>query len=247
MKRSISETGHAVNIANFKLLADKCERFGAAYNPSNESVTVSNMLTLWTNSDAEHTTLIVTKASTKEPINQREILFEPLDELVTRVLRSLNSTKASIQVKADAKGIGDVIRGVDLTRPKPVDTGDGEVDTISRSHQSFVQRADRFKQLIELLKTVTDYKPNEPELKTGRLDLYYNQLKEANDNMGIIVSRLEKSLINRNTYLYRGEDCIIETAKRCKDYVCSLYGSTSAEFRMVSGISFRDMMPKRVV
>ncbi len=246
MKKSTSETGHAVNIANFKTLTDKCEAFGADYQPSNVRITLANMRNLWAACDATHTEFLVTKQGTKEPINERELLFEPLNKLVTRILRYLASTQASDNVKLDVKGLCDEIRGKNLTKTT-TDSGDAEVDTISQSHQSYVQRTDRFKQLIALLKTIALYKPNEADLQLASLAALYEALKTANDGMGVVVAELQKALVERNNALYMGDDCLVETGKFCKEYVAGLYGPRSGLYRMVSGIAFRNLMPKGIV
>lgn len=70
---SNSETGHSVNISNFKLMIDKCTAFGAPYNPSNTDLTIANMTTLWTTGDTAHQTLTSAIQTAKNPINARKI------------------------------------------------------------------------------------------------------------------------------------------------------------------------------
>ncbi len=116
MSKSTSETGHAVNISNFKLLIDACTSFGADYQPSNEALLLPAMMEQWTAVGEANAALSKAEADMKEPINQREELFAPLGKLVTRVVNALNSTKASEGVKKDAKGIADRIRGMNRSK-----------------------------------------------------------------------------------------------------------------------------------
>ena len=88
---SNSETGHAVNISNFKLLIDTCTAFGIKYNPSNTSLTIANMTAQWTAAKDANSALINSNAAAKEPINEREILFAPIINLVTEQITMLNS------------------------------------------------------------------------------------------------------------------------------------------------------------
>ena len=62
---STSETGHAVNISNFKLLIDKCASFGAGYNPSNTNLTIANMTILWTTATGFHLTFTTALMNSK--------------------------------------------------------------------------------------------------------------------------------------------------------------------------------------
>ena len=67
------ETGHAVNISNFKLMIDKCSVV-PNYNPSNSDITIPNMTNRWTTADGAHQTLITAVQNSKNPINSRDIL-----------------------------------------------------------------------------------------------------------------------------------------------------------------------------
>lgn len=46
-KKSVSETGHAKNVANFQDLISFCEGHGATYNPSKESLKVAQLKALY--------------------------------------------------------------------------------------------------------------------------------------------------------------------------------------------------------
>jgi hypothetical protein len=68
---SKNETGHAVNLSNFKILIDKCTSFGTAYNPSNAKLKISDMLSKWTDADAAHQVLTAAVQNAKLPISNR--------------------------------------------------------------------------------------------------------------------------------------------------------------------------------
>ncbi|HRH47164.1 MAG TPA: hypothetical protein PLP23_00355 [Panacibacter sp.] len=237
---SNSEKGHAINLANFKLIIDRATGFGATYNPSNSSLTVVKMKGQLSAANTAQGNLISSNKATKEPINERELLFEPLDPLVTRVINYASSTNASKKLIADAKGNADKIRGASKKKPgKKTDSSDPlPEDGVSTSQQSYVQRTDAFQQLIELLKTVTDYSPNETDLTTASLDAYLTDLKTANDSLGSLLTTAANKLIARNKLLYESETGIIDTALKCKKYIKGLYGAKSAEYGLVSGIKF---------
>lgn len=232
---SSTETGHAVNISNFKLLIDKDNAFGVTYNPSNTDIVTANMIALWTTADTAHATLVSIVATAKQPINAREILFEPLNKLVTKSLASLDSTKASKQVKKDARGLADKIRGFKLQKNTP----ETDPDFVSRSHQGFVQRADNFKLYNDLLATVPEYLPNEADIKLPALILLQSKMKLANDNIGTIIAPIGTARATRDHALYDEETGILDVAQKSKKYVKSVFGATAAEYKLVSGIKFR--------
>lgn len=232
-----SETGHAVNISNFKLLIDKCTAFGKKYNPSNTDLTIKNMTSVWTTGDTAHGILTKAISDSKNPINKRQIIFEPLDKLVTRTVNSFYSTKASKQIKKDAKGLADKIRGFGVIVKKMPDSTP-DPNHVSKSHQGFVQRADAFKQLIDLYKSDANYAPNEADLATAALTTLYNAMKKVNDNIGTIIAPVDNARITRDHALYDEGTGMIDIAAACKDYVQSVFGATSAEAKTVTKIRF---------
>ncbi len=231
---SNSETGHAVNIANFKLLIDKCTGFGANYNPSNANLTIVNMTGKWNAAGSAQDTINTALQASKQPINEREEFFKPLSTGTTRVINYLNSTSASNAVKRDAKSLADKIRGFKSAKVSGEPTPSG----VSTSHQSYVMRADTVKQLIELLKTVPEYAPNEAYLTIVSLETYYAQGKAMNDNIGTIIAPVEGARIERDKVLYNPEKGLVDVALACKDYVKSIYGAKAPETKTVTGIKF---------
>jgi hypothetical protein len=234
---SNSETGNSVNLSNFKLLIDKCTAFGAAYNPSNTDLIILNMTTQWTTGDTAHQTLTAAIQTAKNPINGRQILFDPVDKLVTRSLNYFESTKASKQIKADAKSLADRYRGFGIKVNKLPD-GTPDPASVSTSHQGYVQKADTFKQLVDLYKSEPLYAPNENEIKIATLTTLYNAMKTSNDNIGTILAPVETARIKRDKALYAEGTGMVDIAQACKDYVQGLFGATSPESKLVRKIKF---------
>ena len=93
-------------------------------------------------------------------------------------------------------------------------------------------------QLIELLKTVTDYKPNETELQITSLHALLADLKDANNGLGSLLAAAMTARNTRDNTLYLADRGIVDVVLKCKDYVKGLYGSKSAEYKMVSSLKF---------
>lgn len=246
MSKSTSETGNAVNISNYKLLIDTCTGFEGKYNPSNEDITLPNMTAQWTKANGDDAALSEAEAEMKEPVNERVMLFTPLSPLITQVMGAVDSSKMSDLLKQDAKGIADKIRGFVKRAKKAPDGGTTTepIDSVSQSHQSFVQRADALLDLINLLKTAKEYKPNEEPLKLTSLTDLQKKMKEANDGIGVIIDKARKAQLSRNRTLYKRGSGMVEMAQVCKDYVKSVYGTKAAEYKSVTAIKFRDL-PKK--
>ena len=233
---SKSESGHVINVSNFKLLIDKCGVLGGAYQPSNPDLTIVNLTAQWVVADAAQGTINAAMQQSKEPINERQLLFKPLSKLVTRVVNVVKSTKASAELKRDVKGIGDKIRGV--RKVKKVVDGEAEEQTVSTSHMSFVMRAENFLSLINLLKGVGEYAPNEVELKIASLEVLYNNMKQRNDAIGTIIAPVENARMERDEALYKEGTGIVDVAQLAKNYVKGAFEAGSNEYKLVSGIKF---------
>lgn len=234
---SSTETGHAVNISNYKLLIDQCVAFGVTYNPSNGNLKIVTMTAQWTTADTAHQTLTTAVQAAKAPINARQILFEPTEKLVTRTINYFNSTTASAQIKADAKGLADRYRGYGVGVAKLPDGSPDPAD-VSTSHQGYVQKADTFKQLVDLYGGDAAYAPNEVELQIVTLTTLATAMKTANDAIGTIIAPVNTLRVSRNKTLYDKDSGIVDTAQDCKNYVKGVYGATAPETKLVTGIKF---------
>jgi hypothetical protein len=238
---STSETGHAVNIANFKLIIERCTEFGAIYNPPNPDITITNMTTKWNEVSSSHSNYLVKLEETKLPINNREILFERLDKTVRRTVNLYDSTKASLQSKKDAKGLLRKITGSNV-KIKRLENNLPDPNHVSNSQQSFVKKVDNFEQLVELYKTDTNYTPNETALTIASLGTLLNNLKSANNEIGILIAHEITFRTNRNHSLYDIDLGVIDITLACKKYVRGLYGAKSPEARSVTGIYLKRVM-----
>jgi len=233
------ETGHVVNISNFKLMIDKCATFPAAeYNPSNADLTIGNMTNKWSSANNFQVTLNTVLVNSKEPINAREILFAPLNKLVTRTLNYFKSTKASAQVKKDAKGMADEIRGFGV-KVKKLPDGSPDPNSVSTSHQSFVKRQEKFAELVALYASSSFYAPNQSDITINALTNLKNAMKTSNDNIGTIIAPVDAARNGRDHALYDAETGMLDIVAACKVYVKSVYGASSAEAKMIVKIKFR--------
>lgn len=235
---SNSETGHATNISNFKRVIDKSTSYGTAYDPSNSDLEIASMTTLWTDADNAHQRLSTAIQASKEPINAREILFKPVDKLVTRTLNYFESTKASAQIKKDAKGLADKFRGYKVKVTKLPD-GSPDPNDVSKSHLSYVQKADTFSQLVDLYEANTLYAPNEVDLKVSALKPIRQQMKTLNDNIGTIIAPVDTARIDRDKFLYAPGTGIVDIAAAVKDYVVGLFEANSPQAKQMRAIKFR--------
>ena len=110
---SISETGHAKNVATFEDLISFCTGYGVTYNPSKVALKLPGLTTQLTAANAALQAVKTAKTTFDNATNAREISFKPLKSLATKVVSALAATEATPQVVADVKSINNKIQVFD--------------------------------------------------------------------------------------------------------------------------------------
>ena len=241
---STSEVGHAKNVANFADIITYCTAYGATYNPSKTNLQLPNLNTLFSTAQTEITNVATAKNAFDMVTATRQSVFEPLKPLATKILNALSVTDATEQTIADAKTLNNKLQGrranTTPTNPTP-ENGDGgtpQNTTASVSRQSYDTLTENFSALIDLVSAVPSYTPNETELTTASLTTYLQELQTANTNVITEEVAYSNARISRNNVLYTKDTGLVDTAQDIKNYVKSIFGATSAQYKQISGIKF---------
>lgn len=247
---NFSEVGHAKNVANFEDLINRCTGFGISYNPNLNAIKIANMNTLRTNANNALASVVSTFTAYENAVNARQIIFDPLQKMATRIINALIASGVSDQIVKDAKTINRKIQG---KRAKPIkevenieiqaipNPNDPPVEipkNVSVSQLSFDSFVEHYSKLISLLSTIPAYNPNENELKVVGLNTLLTNMKNANTAAITATTNFINARINRNSLLYAKDTGIADVAKDCKAYVKSVYGHTSPQYKSVSSIKF---------
>ena len=241
-----SQTGNAKNVANFQNLISFCAGYGAAYNPSRDGLQVTNLQTLLSAAQAALAGCQTKETAFNNATHARHDCFAPLKPLATRIVNALAVSGVAHSVVEDAKSINHKIQGKRATTPKPVTTTpqDGttaaEPATISASQQGFDNLVEHFNALIELVSSHTEYNPNEDDLKVTALQTLLAQLKSADTDVINTHTDWSNSRLDRDAILYAHTTGLVDTAIDVKAYIKSIFGATSAQYKQISGIEFKN-------
>ena len=240
---STSETGHSKNVANFEDLISFCVGYGPKYSPSNPTLVLASLNTLFTNAKASLTSLNTKLVPWTNAVNAREIAFKPLSPLITRVVNALASTTASSSIVADARSISKKIQGVRATpkKDKAVDPNNPDPDpkSVSASQMSYDSRIENLEKLVKLLAGQPEYTPNEVELQVGSLDTLHGNLKTLNTAAVTTYTAVSNARIARNNTLYTPINGLVDIAGSVKKYIKSVFGASSPEYKQVSALQFK--------
>ena len=239
-----SESGHAVNVANFDVLIADITSYGATYNPSKASLKLAALITLSTASKNAMNAVSTAVIAERLARNAREAAFKPLSALVTKSNNALKATDTTAQIDATAQSLVRKLQGRRAT-PKMTedekkvasDTG-VEVTNISSSQMGIDNRIENLNKYIKFLSSVPQYAPNEADLKTIALTAVLNDLKAKNTAVVNAVVASDNARIARSTTLYKDISGLYDIALDIKTYIKSIFGATSPQYKKISKLKF---------
>ena len=240
---STIETGHAKNVATFEDLISFCTGYGATYNPSKATLKLTALNPQLTGAQAALQTVKTSKTAYDNSTNAREVVFVPLKPLATKIINALAATEATPQTVDDARTVVNKIQG---RRAKAIVTPDATalvdgaepVKTASTSQQSYDKLVDHFAQLIAILSAEPKYLPNENELKVATLNTQITDMRAKNTAVVNALTGVSNSRINRDKLLYGELTGMVDVAMDVKQYVKSVFGAKSLQFKQISGLKF---------
>ena len=237
---SQSEVGHAKNVANFADLISYCTAYGSTYNPSKAALQLTALNTLLTSAQTELANVTTAKNAFDTVTGDRQLTFEPLKPLATKIFNYLSVTDASVQIIADAKTINNKLQGkrTGTTAENPPTEGENQNNTVSVSRQSYDMLTENFAAFVDLVSSVPSYTPNETELTTVSLNNYLIELQTANTNVINAEVVYSNARISRNQVLYADNTGLVAIALDVKKYVKAIFGATSPQYKQISGIKF---------
>ena len=238
---SISEVGHAKNVANFQDLIEFVIGYGPTYNPSKDSLKVPLLTALKATAATRILEVVIKSTAFNTKVNERMIAFSDIRSLSTRLLNALLATDAHAETIKDAKTINRKIQGkkAPSTMLTPTDPDAPIPTTISSSQQSYDQLIQHLTAFNELLKTELTYTPNEVDLQVIAIDTKVSDLDTLNTAVATAYTAISNERLARNATLYTDPVNLVDTAKEVKQYVKSVFGATSPQYKQISDIQIR--------
>jgi hypothetical protein len=257
---STSETGHPINVANFEDLISRCIGYGISYQPTKAVLQIPALQALRTTAQGNLTAVNSAIVILINSINARQIAFDPIKPLSTRIVNALDATDASDELVKDAQTINRKIQGKRKgeTKPPTTDpvppvppTGTDPVPPpvpptdkqISVSQQSYDSLLENFNKLILLIASEPSYTPNEPDLQVASLNALALTLAAQNTVVIGATTALSNARIARNHTLYDEKTGLYDIAQEVKKYVKSVFGASSEEYKQIRKIKFTDYKP----
>jgi hypothetical protein len=232
-KVSKSETGNAKNAANFAELIIAIQSFGTAYNPSSESLTIPNLEALRNNANSALVALQKADSIYRDTVEKRQLAFEKMSFLTTRITGALNASGIDDKVKEEIASHTRKIKGVRASKEK-------DENGRSVSQMGFDNRIHNFRQLAIRVAGIPEYKPNESDITLESLNLYIDTLSSITSDVQRAQTEVDKARRERDRIMYAERTGLVDVAYRVKEYVKSVFSSKSKEYRAISGMAFKN-------
>ena len=242
-KTSVSETGHAKNISNFETMISYCTGYGPTYNPSNPAILLTALTALHTESKEALKLVKTTETPFNKVEGQRKLLFKPLKPLATKVMGAIRSSGAPQTVIDDAETINRKIQGKRANTVKAeIPAGEIPKNKISVSQQSYDLQIDHLEKLIELAVAEPKYTPNETPLQVATLTNYKAELETINSSVKNAQTLYSNAMIARDKKLYDPITGLVSSAQVVKNYVKSIFGASSPEYKQINKLRFKNIV-----
>ncbi|HNF71687.1 MAG TPA: hypothetical protein PLP34_04690 [Chitinophagaceae bacterium] len=232
------DTGHSRNVANFVKLISVIANLGTDYNPSRSSLALSSLNILIQNAQNTIGDYYDAKSAYTLKVAERKEAFTTLRSLTTRLIAAL---KASGITNEQLEGAKSLKRRLHSRAPKdavPVEAGKPEPRTITSHRHSFDQQLQTFHQLISYVEALPEYSPQETDLKLTGLQSRYELLLNLNQQVDASTALLDQKRILRNQTLYTSENALVPIANNVRDYIVSVFGKSSPQYKHVQRIVF---------
>ena len=237
---STSEVGHTKNVTNFETAITFCTGYGADYDPSNNDLKIPELTILHSKGKDALALVKTTQAPFDNVEGDRKNTFKPLKKLATRIMGALVSSGVSQSVIKDAETINRKIQGKRANNKEEItEPGEKPKDTVSVSQQSYDLLIDHFEKLIELVSIQPKYNPNEADLKVTALNTYKTELETINTAVKTTYVPYNNAMDARDKQLYDPETGLVARAQLVKNYVKSIYGASSPQYKTINALRFK--------
>jgi len=242
-----NDTGHGRNVVNGEMLITYLTGYGAPYNPSNANIQLNSLTEKAAAARAINEQVNDLIAKNSNAIAARDLAFEPLKTLSTRVLNAVKSVNVPQQVLDNAITNNRKIHGQRASpklteeEKKALEAKGTIVNQKTAAQLGYDNLIDSLDKQIKVLATIPQYAPNEVDLQLATLTTLYGDLLQKNREVVTNTSQLSTLRLNRDKILYDAETGLVALALDVKNYVKSVFGSTSPQYKQISGITFKNV------
>ena len=256
MKEKVNS--HSSNLANFRTLISIIISFGLKYIPTRVSIQLVSLQALLPKVQVVVEKAHETDVALHKAIAVRKASYDTISSLMTKVISSLRSTESPKEIKVNAAAIVRKIRGSHLKSKTTVamvtgNTADSTgtnaaasaTTTTKKPHanteRSFNDQLTNIDKFIKLLETIPEYAPTEADITLAALQAMYNDLIDKNSAVHNAEVAYDTAKIERYNLCYTPVSGMVDLTQAVKNYVKSVYGATSPQYKEVTKLGFKNI------
>ena len=211
---STSESGFDKNLSLYEQMLEEIKPSTANYNPPVESLSLETL-----ESYVEPMKISLGKVKQCEgdytfAINARQAAYDDMKKRITRVNDLLPLLKLDSRTMTDIKSAYNRIRGYS-----------------ANSEQGFEHLKENFQSYLVLLKLITTYQTNDPQLSIEALDALDTELAAKDKAVSETDSALSSARDERNQLMFNKQTGIVPCCKSVKQYYRSQEGFNGVLFK----------------
>jgi hypothetical protein len=247
-------TGHAINVAQFKEVTQILKNLNGKWNPVNAKLVIPNLDNRLTNCQIKLDELDKAVSIDKIKTMERATTYEPLNDLVRRVIAAMRSCEMETSIIDRGKTLKDLIDGQNVSatsqkrkseakKAKMIAITEGvdlpePTKNYSVSQLSYEVRLSNFKKIISLIEEAGNYATNQTDLSIDALKAFTQTLVDANNATNDAYDLLTIKRQERNDAFYGDSDSINAVFGLIKNELESIETKQGTNYKKVADFKF---------
>ncbi|MEZ4803065.1 MAG: hypothetical protein R2797_09855 [Gelidibacter sp.] len=234
-KTSVSQTGINTTVENARKVNKALPTFAPAYESAIPALEVTALDAMYLEAFRLEKEVKDLNSKLTATLNVRSKLYKGLNPYGTRIVGQVKAVGVDKKTLEDVEKILKKMRGVRIVPINPNSTA----DTISVAQTGFADKLAFFGELIEAVANIEAYADVTGANSETAMRAHYAEINTANDAADTSNADVKAAMRARNAYFNTEITGVVDTYQRVKANVKANYGTTSAEYKAISGLEFR--------
>jgi hypothetical protein len=243
------ENGHSKNLANLKKLIIVVTSFGTKYAPRLDTIQIAALQALLATVKESMDNANEKEVAYHKAVSIRRAAYVAGRQTITRVICMLRATNCEDEVKEIASALVRKLRGSHLRKKAIVKSASvtatdktlkkATATATTYNQRGFVDELQYINKLMILIRTIPQYNPIEEKVKINSVMAMYNDLLVKNNVVISATVAYNTAKIHRYNICYISETGMVDITYAVKNYVESVYGYTSLQYKECTKLSFK--------
>ncbi len=233
------------NVAAFEKLIGVCTGYGGTYNPGQQNLRLEGLSDLLMRAHSALQYVSKAKTNYENATNDREVEFNELNKLTSRIFAELKSFGVLPQTVDNARTMVRKIKGRSASKDRAPASLSPENQQAEQTQKrtrirgtDFGSIAYHFEKLMQTIAAEPMYQSSIPDLQLQNLQERLSLLRSKNDAVTASASELGKARRERNFLLDDGIGNLHSTAMAVKQHARAAYGYNSEAAKAATHIRF---------